>query len=366
MFQARATGHNCEAQTLPDLHLCNNYRHLLISLASIAAQERAATVVYLEDVLPLPVDMLLRLAKACPQANIILTRDIDQIAAFARLPAALPTILRRNLTLGGRFGLQRPRNWHPPLLAGQLFATGFFYHSGFFLSKAVAGLCCRVVLRESGLNNYTSLRVSPLKALLRLGVGLPPFRQSWGEEPWVDALEMSHPEDLPAVVRHKAQRLTFADVLDVLAPATARRIAAAFLGDLPQTNLPPRSALLLTQPISEVGICGIEEQQQIYVGIAKRLKESGYTVYVKPHPLDHTLELPDVYKLPGSFPIEAWPYFSDQKFSLAVALCSSSLTFGARVFAHHNLQLLAPKNFNANSYTQWPVLIEKALAVISD
>lgn len=345
-----------------DLHLCNNYRHLLISLANISATDRPATVIYLEDVLPIPADLRVRLATACPQAEFIFTNDADQITAFARLPTALPAILRRNLSLGGRFGMQRPHTWQPPFLSKKSFATGYLYHAGFFLSKAVAGLCDQVVLRESGLNNYAPIAVPPLKAMLRRLNGLPPHAQIWGEEPWIDAIEVSHPEDLPAAVRGKARRLTFADVMDILPAATAHRIAAAFLGTTPTTiMLHPRTAILLTQPLVEVGICTPAEKQALYENIGQRLSTAGYQIYVKPHPLEAHFHLPGACALPAAFPIEAWPYFSDQKFGLAVALCSASLVSGARTFAHRTTQLLQPHDFNAKTFISWPIQIEAAL-----
>ena len=349
-----------------DLHLCNNYRHLLIALASISSQGRPAVVVYLEDDLPLPADARRRLAEACPFAEFIFSRDADQTKAFARLPRALPAIVRRNLTVGGRFGLCRPRSWQPPLLKGRRFATGYLYHSGFFFSKVVAGLCQTVVLRESGLNYYVVMRVPLPKAILRFGNGLPPLRQTWGEERWIDALEVSCPQDLPEAVRDKARRLTFADVMDTLPEDTAHRISAAFLGDFHQAPHQPKSALLLTQPLSEIGICSVLEQHRIYRAIATKLETAGYAVYVKPHPRDLEARQIGVQTLPATFPVEAWPYFSDQKFHLAVALCSASLTSGARDFAERSLQLLSPEAFNACSFHLWPQLIERAMQDIID
>jgi hypothetical protein len=344
-----------------DLHLCNTYRHLLMSLATIAAAARPALVIYLEDEVAIPAPLRARLAAACPQASFLFTRDADQIAAFAFWPAALPALLRRNL--GGRLGLQRPANWQPPLLAGRRFATGYLYHSGFFLSKAVASLCQRVVLRESGLNNYTTLHVPPLKALLRLCTGLPARQQIWGEEPWIDQLEMSHPEQLPAKLRSKAQRLTFGDVMDALPAASAHRIAAAFLTEFPSLAPEGKTALLLTQPLGMAGLCSPAEKQALYADLAARLVAAGYQLYVKPHPLEQSepaLLLPGARLLPAAFPVEAWPYLAAQKFDIAVALYSAALLAGGRDFAHLRLQLLPAEAFNAAGTPRWKGLIDAA------
>lgn len=365
MLQTETRGQSDKDLAEPDLHLCNNYRHLLIALASIAAKAKPATIIYLEDDTPLPADLRQRLAAACPQARFLFTRDQDQIRAFARLPRFLPSILRRNLTFRRPFGLQRPQTWQPPLLGGRQFATGYLYHAGFFFSKVVAGLCSRVVLRESGLNNYVSLAVPWPKALIRFLVGRPPFRQTWGEETWIDAIEVTDPGQLPAVVRAKARKLTSADVLDRLPPSVSRHIAAAFLGDHPLVKPPSRSALLLTQPLNAIKICSLAEQEAIYVGIISRLHQAGYTVYVKPHPLDLAPELPNVRLLPKTFPIEALPYLIDDKFDLALALCSAALTYGARPIARDNVQLLPQDLFNPQGFPHWSGLIDDALDSLS-
>jgi hypothetical protein len=344
-----------------DLHLCNNYRHLLIALGSIAAKARPATIIYLEDDTPLPADLRLRLSKACPQARFLFTRDQDQIRAFARLPSFLPDILRRNVTIGPHFGLQRPQNWQPPFLVGQRFATGYLYHAGFFLSKAVAGLCNHVVLRESGLNNYVSLSVPWPKALIRLVLGQRPFRQTWGEEAWIDAIEVTDPEKLPASVRAKARKLTSAEILDPLPAPISRSIASAFLGDQRLVELPSRAALLLTQPLSTIKICSLAEQDAVYSGIVARLHGAGFKVYVKPHPLDQMTKLRDVHFLPKTFPIEALPYIIDQKFDVVLALCSAALSSGTRPIARQSAQLLPQELFNAQGFPHWPRVIEKAL-----
>jgi Alpha-2,8-polysialyltransferase (POLYST) len=348
---------------LPDLHLCNNYRHMMMSLATIAHVGRPALVIYLEDLLPLPADMRMRLARACPQATFIFTRDASQMQAFARLPRLLPAIVRRNLTLGGRLGITTPRNWQMPLLNGQRFATGYVYHAGFFTSKVVAASCARMVLREDGLNNYERLPVPPLKAVLRAMSGLSPRHQIWGEERWIDAIEVSHPANLPASVRSKARAVTFSDVMDILPVQTARSIASAFCMDIPKIGQEgTRTAILLTQPIDDIGICTFAQKQSLYAQIAGHLTAKGYLVTIKPHPREATITLPGVMTLPPAFPVEAWPYIIDQKFTLAVALCSAALVSGARAFAEQTTQLVPPAMFNADHFVKWPGLIAPALA----
>lgn len=361
MTKAMSGNPHATRTELADLHLCNNYRHLLMALASIAASDKLATVVYLEDDIALQPDLRRRLEVACPQARILCTRDQDQIKAFARLPHFLPSIVRRNISLGGRFGLTRPQHWHPDLLLGQRFAIGYLYHSGFFMSKVVAGQCAKVVLRESGLNNYITLRVPFGKSLLRLAVGLHPFRQVWGEEPWVDVVEVSRPEALPDSLQSKARKLTFESLMRALPPETATRIAAAFLDDGQRFDPPARSALVLTQPLDRIGLCSIDEQKAIYSDIITRLQRAEYTVYVKPHPLDQLTDFSGVRLMPGSFPAEAIPFVTNGKFSLAIALCSASLSEETSEFAGRAVQILPLEDFNAQGVSRWPQAIDHAM-----
>lgn len=93
----------------------------------------------------------------------------------------VPGILRRNL----RPAPVWPARSAPPLArapaGGPAAATGHVFHAGFFF-KVVAGSCDRVVLRESGLNNYITLPV-PRAALLRgLSTACRPARRSGAED----------------------------------------------------------------------------------------------------------------------------------------------------------------------------------------
>jgi hypothetical protein len=345
-----------------DVFLCGTRRHLLMSLATIAQAGRPATVIYLEDLLPIPADMRLRLARACPQVSFIFTSDSDQIAAFARLPRVLPAIVRRNISVGGRWGIIRPAAWQSPLIKDRRFDTGYVYHSVFFMAKVLSGRCDHMVLREDGLSNYVARDVPPFKAALRWLCGLSPGQQIWGEEQWIDRIEVSRPDDLPASVRAKAVRVTFRDVMDVLPAPTARAIGSAFLPDVPQLAHGTRTAILLTQPLDAVGICSPAQKLQIYAQIADQLTQAGYRVYVKPHPTEAESALPGTVALPPTFPVEVWPYITDQKFSRAVALCSTALVSGARAFADQTTQLVPPAMFNADHFADWPGLIAPALA----
>lgn len=347
---------------LPDLYLCNTYRHLLMALASIAAAERAAIVVYLEDEVPVPTALRARLAAASPLTEFIFTTDAAQQKAFTRAPAWVSAVIRRNLSWhDGRF--VSPFRWRSRLLAGRRFATGYVSHAGFFFSKVVAGLCARIVLRESGLNNYTALPVTPLKAVLRSVSGFSPFRQIWGEAAWITQIEVARPQDLPLRVRAKAVQNSFAQMMQALPAAQSQALAQAFLdAPLPIFASPLPKALLLSQPLEQIGMGDVAAKQALYAELATELRRQGFQIYLKQHPREARFDLPDSLALPARFPIEAWPYCAAPRFDLAVAICSAALDMGNNDFAKRNLQLVAVADFNAPGYRVWRDALSSRLA----
>lgn len=351
----------------PDLYLCNTYRHLLLALANVETQSRPATVVYLQDDVPLPPALQARLAALYPQTQFVITTDAAQQAAFARLPGWLPAIVRRNLSWKG-WRLIRPQDWQSPVLADGRFATGYFSHAGFFMAKVLALRCRNVVLRESGLNNYAVLALPPLKALLRACVGLSPHHQIWGEEPWVTRIEVARPRDLPAAVRGKGVAFSFAQAMQALPTARAQALAQSFLGtDLPaKAATAPRCALLLSQPLKSAGICDWSAQQALYRDLVHILQQRGFQVWLKPHPREAMFCLPGCHDLPARFPIEAWSFCGQPRFDVAVALCSAALDHGNAGFAKTVVQLVSPEAFNAKGYEVWQGKLSQRLAAILD
>lgn len=349
------------------LHLCNSHRQLLVALADALRAEASATVIYLDDDLPLAPPIRARIEAICPGIEFLWTSDRREMAAYARLPRWLPALIRRNLSLarqrGGGLRLLRPADWVSATLGDRRFDVGHVYHAGFFMAKVVAGRCSRVVLRESGLHNYATLPVPPLKALVRLISGLAPHRQIWGEERWIDVIEVAHPERLPAALRHKARRFRFADIGRNGAPDDRmRRLAALFLPEAASLPAGPDAALILGQPIDAMGLCSTDAKAALYAGIARRLATGGYRVLLKPHPRDPAFRIDGVQTLPPDFPIEIWPFLSDRRFALAVAICSAALDDDAGTFADAHVQLVAAPQFNRAAFTDWPATIDRALA----
>lgn len=346
------------------LHLCNNPRHLLFALLDSLSTRGQTRILYLEDDLPMPAEIRAALRAACPAAEISFTTDRQEMARFACLPRWVPEVIRRNLRPGRMGKPVRPAFWQGSTLGAERFATGYLYHSGFFMAKVAAGLCDRVILRESGLNNYTTIRVPTLKALLRLLSGLSPFRQVWGEERWVDAIEVEHPDRLPRTVRRKARALSFANLRAAAPPAAARRLASAFCTGLPHIDESGPTALILTQPLDRQGFCSPADKIRLYQGIADLLAAEGYRIFVKNHPRDDGFALSGTAAVPRFFPIEAWPLLSAARFDLAVALCSASLSQQAGDIARTSIQLIPAPLFEHRHVPGWAAEIERALAAL--
>ena len=356
-------GPKVKAAALPDAYLCNTYLHLIMALADITAHDRPATVIYLDDEVSVPHALQTRLVAVCPAVTFIYTSDDAAQAAFTRLPRWIPAIIRRNLSWHHGHPV-RPRDWRIAALKGHRFTTGYLGHDGFFMSKVLAGICDRIVLRESGLNIYTTQPVPPLKAILRAACGLPPFRQTWGEARWVTQIEASRPQDLPATVQAKAVQHGFSHVMEALPPARAAALVSAFVDEPLQSPTPgQRSALLLSQPLGLIGV-GEVAQGRLYAGLARKLQQAGYRVTLKLHPRDRPFDLPGCITLPQKFPIEAWRYCNGAPFDLAVAIRSAALDGETCGLTRRAVQLVQSEEFVAHRQAFWHNTLPDRLAAL--
>ena len=355
---------------MTDIHLCNTYRQMLMALSDIMAGGEPATVIYLQDYLPIGVAGQRRLQEICTHVDFIYTSDIKELQAFRQLPRWVPEILSRNIRFT-RYGMPlRPHEWRPDYLKGRRFSTGYVYHSGFFMSKIVAGISDEVVLREDGYTNYTPHDVpSLLKRLLRWFHGLPPGVQVFGEEPWITRIEMSSPERLPPNIRHKARELLFDDLMMAIPAEAAQRLAATFapsLASFDDNQSRQKTALLLTPPIDIVGMCTVGRKTEIYQHIADWLLAHDCRVFVKNHPREPAFELQRTITVPGSFPIEAWPFMTPVKFDVGIALCTSALLDNKLSFVKSGVQLVTSDTFFAHATDSWPAQISANLEKLEE
>lgn len=350
------------ADVSSEVHLCDNYLHLLYAAADLAARSEddgERLVLFIDDQLPLHDDLRAELTQLTG-AEIVVVSDRSAIEDFARLPRRAPAMLRRNLSWSARGTPIGPRSWVPPFLSERRFGIGYVYHPGFFLSKVVAGRCDVVVMRESGYANYVPHRVPWSRRLPRLLAGRPPGVQVWGEEPWVDAIEVVRPEQLPERVRHKASPLTLDMLMGALPTERARAVAQAFWGTAPPVASPERpTALVITQPIDQLGICSTPEKLDVYRDVVRRLRHLDLDVIVKPHPRER-VTLDGEREVPASFPIEAWAWLGQAPFEVAVSLNSTALAASGRSFARDGVQLIPPERFYPADWAEWPRLIEDA------
>ena len=337
----------------PDIYLPSNALTLLAALASALGQDHPAEIVYLDDDIALPNHVATGIRQKFPQIAFSVRSDRAAIDAFATLPKGFPDLIRRNIAPDLRVGLRRPANRPPEWLAPR-YRTAHVYLTGKFVAKTLPGRCETIVLREEGLGNYYSLPFGPGKALLRMLLGRSPRRQIMGEEKWIDRIELSRPEALPPRLQAKASRLELADLLSRLPGNLAHEVVKVFWQG-PLSSPVAGSALILSQPIDMTGVCSTEEKQAVYAAIRQRLINAGFAVTTKRHPRETTRPCPhgEDATIPAFFPIEAWPWLTDWKFDVAVALCTSALDTMGGHFSTRQLQLVDPAQFERRELGLW-------------
>lgn len=350
---------------MTNVHLCNTYRQMLMALSDIMAKGERATVIYLQDYLPIGVPEQCRLQEICSNVEFVYTSDAKELQIFRQLPRWVPGILSRNIRLN-RYGMPvRPHDWRPDYLSGRSFATGYVYHSGFFMSKIIAGISNEIVLREDGYTNYTPHNVRGyLKQLIRWLSGLPPHIQIFGEEKWVTRIEMSSPDQLPPSIRYKARQLLFDDLMKAIPASTACSLAGTFAptsASFCKETVAEKTVLLLTQPIEIAGMCSKERKVELYQGVVDWMNAHDCRVFVKNHPRESLFELQRTITIPGSFPIEAWPFVTRMRFDVGVALCTSALLDNKMSFVKKGVQLITPDTFFAHATDTWPSQIDTNL-----
>ena len=350
------------------IYLCNSPRHLFLSVAESMARGGRDTIFYLADHAPLRPELITALKSLHPTAEFITDTDQALQREFTNLPQGLPGILKRNLRLHARHLFQTARGWRLPTLSSRKYDIAYLYHSGFFAAKPISALADFVVLRESGLNNYHARSVAANKALIRAIFGLSPFAQVWGEERWVDRIEVAHPERLPSQVAAKGAAHSTLDHFKNLAPEKLEDLAKAFIPN-GATFAPTRTtptALLLSQPLSEVGICTSRQKAAIYDEITQTLRSRGYEVHLKPHPLEVDFVTPVETIIPSEIPLEVWHGLNTPTYDIVVACRSFALAETSYHIAKKSIQLVSEHRFNARAFQTWQPSMRETLEVALD
>ena len=316
-------------------------------------------ILYINDHLPIG-DRLSSELEWLTSAEIVRVSDAAAVEEFAQLPRILPGMLRRNVSWRGAMPLV-PHRWTPPILEDREFDTAYVYNPGFFLSKVVAGCSRRVVMRDSGYANYVRHRVRPRKALPRLLAGRSPLFQTWGEERWIDDIQVVRPDLVPIRVRGKASRITLDGFMAELSAERSLALAQSFFGEQhPALEMDGPTALIVTQPIDQLEMCTTAQKLELYEALAERVRQHGFDVVVKPHPREVVAPLAGSPQIPQAFPIEGWTYLERSPFDLAVSLNSAALSDEHVRFAERRLQLVPPDRFYPRYWNSWPAMIERS------
>ena len=338
------------------IHLCITYRQLLMAICDATKTGNNTTIIFPIDYQYIDMQIRYRLIRAYPNICFHFVREHAQIAAFATLPAWMPGIVRRNITVQDR--PRMPWQWIPAFLVGQRFDVGYIYHTGPFLAKVLRGLCATLVLREDGLSNYVPQLLSVRKALIRACFGLPWRAQVWGDEPWVTSVEAENPEALPEVIRSKAVSLKLADLLSCIDDEQRLRLSTIFGLNSYVGLKEPNGCLILTQPVDLVGLCSEADKLSLYISLVDQFQARGYRVYIKHHPKEVPYSLGrDVEQLPTAFPVELWSSITGHRFVYCVALCSTALATNEMRVAEQHLQVVPLEHFNAKHASQWLGLV---------
>lgn len=345
----------------PILHLCNTHGQLLVVLCDVLTQSGPATLIYLDDEVPLDENRQALLRSRLPDLTLHVLRDANVIEEFANLPHFLPPTIRRNLRFWGT-----PYSWQPDKISGQSFEMANIYNTGFFTAKVAAGIAKSVTLRESGLNNYVGRSVTGVKRILRWLSGYPAGWQTMGEERWVSQIAVARPHALPPHVRNKGRKEDLQAKLAALNALQKDILLQALSPNPPILPTGQKNALLLTQPLELIGMCTREIKEGLYAEMVLQLQDAGFLVYVKNHPREKPFTMSETVQLDPISPIELWPLASTRRFDLAVALCSASLSHGTDALSEKAVQLISPDAFQRDQFQHWqddiPALLAHVLA----
>lgn len=347
--------------TKRDIYICDTYRELLYTLCDLVRTKKPSLIYFLADQATLEPEFIRSVGKALPCVEIIVSRDDHERENYASLPSWMPRILARNIHASLNHGIKRPFGFDLLKAAGERFETAYIHNPGHFTSKVAAGKAAIRVMRESGLNNYSAYKPRGLKSVLRAVSGYNPTQQFFGEERWVDRIEVSTPEKLPERLRSKASKRSLSEAIAALSEDEKAALRSLFPNQLPADLKGKRIALLLTQPLDLEHICSEKEKRKLYADICRGLSRTGLEIFVKNHPRETPFALEGTHSLKKDFPIEAWSLYDDLRIDLGISICSSSLSNNNASYCNHIIQLIAPDRFHAPLFEEE---ISKGLAAL--
>ncbi|MDK9737703.1 hypothetical protein KI655_10350 [Vibrio sp. D404a] len=348
---------------MKNVHLCITYAHLLLALSETIRDGD------IEHVIFMPIDfqyvsprLRRRLKESFPNIRFVFIKEAYFIRSFSGGGAFLPGVIRRNISFKKGY-IITPFTWKLYNYFDQSFDKFYCYHSGPFLAKVLAGHSQNTTLRVDGFASYQFQKVTFLKGMVRLVFGLSPKRQIWGEEKWVDAVEAPEPDMIPCSLVRQKTRQVF-DVFNILREETIKsKLMWCFGVSETYYSKANQQALLLTQPISEAGLCSLEFKHALYQSLLEKLKNKGLDVIVKRHPKEIDVMPLGCPELPLDFPVELL-HLLGVRFKVGVALNTAALNTNTPIAQQH-MQLIPLEHFYAHCTSMWNDLIAKKLKMLN-
>ncbi len=183
-------------------------------------------------------------------------------------------------------------------------------------------------LIEDGTHNYVpdAIHLSPWAALYHL-LPLGPTCQPYGHDPRIRRVYLTGIASIPGDLQSKTEVHDLMTLWQEATPEYRHRLVQLFdIPVLPADGGPYH--LLITQPLSEDGLCTEAEKTEGYRRAMAQLPAG--SVLVKPHPrevTDYSQVFPEARVLSGSFPVEAFLILYADRIADVYSVDSSCLHF---------------------------------------
>jgi len=181
-------------------------------------------------------------------------------------------------------------------------------------------------MHEDGYGAY-SQKLSPIRIFNRKYITRFPLLKGHDEE--VKEFKVQHPEKIfDKALKSKAKKMDLDALQDALSKEEKNKIVSSFLGENTIEESHNR-ALIVTQPLSEIGKMSEQKKVDIYSSMVEDAKTSGFNVYLKMHPRELT-DYKSIFgntikMIPKLFPLEIFNLSSDFSFKKGYTISSTAL-----------------------------------------
>lgn len=340
------------------IHLTITLRQLTVAILD-STDKKESTIIHLLDYQFIPFDIRYLLIKKFPYITFYFVKEKTALISFNPYNEKNTSFLSRNISIK-QLKIKTINCWEPPILQNKVYDIGYIYHSGPFYSKVIRNVCREVILREDGLSNYMEYSVPIIKGIIRSILYRVNYKkQVWGDEPWVNKIEVETPQKLPLAVRYKGREFKFSKLIQSNGnKEQLKKLLLCYNINL-NTNNTSENALILTQPIDIDGYCSEKEKLAIYQKIANIFNRNNIITFVKHHPREKQYLLSGVHTLPNIFPIELLPYCLERKFKYCIALCSTALSVNNNSIAENEIQIIPLEKFRKEQFPHWNSYVDK-------